>query len=202
MHLLKAAPEESSQKELPPRALLKVCPLFSSICTTPNSDLRVQGASGASSGGRTARDTRQVASGTLIPGAVPSDVIVSPHCISLETPSVDLMDNTHVEHAHRKSRRVKRWLAEQQRMSDSSLEGTDTDRAGRVINATGTPCNPYLAYPNMGHRAVVNDIDDGSLHSYVIVEEDDVREARDDHDSDAESGALEVSKKYKDERVG
>lgn len=76
----------------------------------------------------------------------------------------------------------------------------DASSSEQIAKAAGTPCNPYLAYPNLAHYASArgNDDDDqASLHSYVIVEEEEegaegIAAGRRDHDA-AELDRITVS---------
>lgn len=87
---------------------------------------------------------------------------------------MDLSDCAPAERGRGGSRRVKRWLAEQQRVNENNIT-LDASSSEQIAKAAGTPCNPYLAYPYLAHYASAgqNDDDDkASLHSYVIVEEE------------------------------
>ncbi|KDQ63317.1 hypothetical protein JAAARDRAFT_374323 [Jaapia argillacea MUCL 33604] len=78
----------------------------------------------------------------------------------------------------RSSRKVRRWLAEQHRASTGSeLEDTSDLSDAPVV---GTACNPYLAYPQLKSRspgATAEQDERGTLESFIVVEDDDIRQA-------------------------
>lgn len=122
--------------------------------------------SNASSSSTLGRSSNLRRSENLPPAQSPS-----PPSIPHEPPPVDLSDCAPAERGRGGSRRVKRWLAEQQRVNVT----LDASSSEQIAKAAGTPCNPYLAYPYLAHYASAgqNDDDDkASLHSYVIVEEE------------------------------
>ncbi|THH09609.1 hypothetical protein EW145_g1890 [Phellinidium pouzarii] len=70
---------------------------------------------------------------------------VSPPRTPLLAPPFELARSSNAERVRRRSQRVQLWLAEQQHLT----EGMDVAVSVRDTKASGTPCNPYLAYPGM-----------------------------------------------------
>ena len=84
-----------------------------------------------------------------------------------EPPPVDLSDFAPPDHG-RGSRRVKRWLAEQQLLNADSIF-LDASSSEQIAKAAGTPCNPYLAYPNLAYIASSKGNDDDDKACFVRV---------------------------------
>lgn len=79
-----------------------------------------------------------------------------------------------VHHVRRRSSHLKRWIEDQQSHSSATpslvLDLTEDSNVCPV----GTRCNPYLAYPHLKFSPVDDDAD--SLHSYDVVDDDDIPE--------------------------
>jgi hypothetical protein len=73
----------------------------------------------------------------------------------------------------RRSSLIDRWIQDQQ---SHSPVATDTPANSESLPSIGTKCNPYLAYPQMSRYSINTEV--GSLHSYDVVDHDELLEQR------------------------
>ncbi|KAG2155627.1 hypothetical protein DEU56DRAFT_315856 [Suillus clintonianus] len=79
----------------------------------------------------------------------------------------------HTRTLRRRSSRLSKWLEELQ-VDSSTVQQPETSAD---VEAVGTECNPYLAYPHLSLATVRRSMDDAtSMHDYVVVNDGDVQE--------------------------
>lgn len=109
----------------------------------------------------------------------------NPKATKYTPPSTIAMDNSNdasgQDTSRRSSRRVERWLDEQQSFPPTRHSRSGSEDSGfwqpptPKADSSGAPTHPYLACPNLAHCPPLfrerKDDDDVSLNSFVIVEE-------------------------------
>lgn len=82
----------------------------------------------------------------------------------------------HTQTLRPRSSRLSKWL-EELRVDSPTVQRSDDLNVSTNMEAVGTECNPYLAYPHLSLATVRRSMDDAtSMHDYVVVDDGDVQE--------------------------
>ncbi|TFK56699.1 hypothetical protein OE88DRAFT_1640577 [Heliocybe sulcata] len=77
----------------------------------------------------------------------------------------------------RRSSHLERWIEDQHRLSTTSEEAEPYVSLDEDAPGVGTPCHPYLAYPNLTTRYCNEDSYKQTLESFVVVTDEDIKHA-------------------------
>ncbi|KAG2076835.1 hypothetical protein BDR04DRAFT_1067044, partial [Suillus decipiens] len=77
----------------------------------------------------------------------------------------------HTQTLRRRSSRLSKWL-EELRVDSPTVQPSDDLNISTNVEAVGTECNPYLAYPHLSLATVRRSMDDAtSMYDYVVVDD-------------------------------